>query len=37
MASALIGQDVGVGTELDGGKESMELRMYSRTITPTLL
>jgi hypothetical protein len=32
MASGLIDQDAGTGTELDGGEESMELRMYSRTI-----
>src|ERR1017187_423181 len=32
MASGLIGQDASAGTELDGGNESMELRMYSRRI-----
>ena len=30
MAPGLIGDDAGVGTEFDGGKRSIELRMYSR-------
>ena len=32
MASGLIGDDAGIGTEFDGGKRSIELRMYSRII-----